>query len=452
MKLYVLVVIALLLPLSFLTAEDPFGDIFSDTESEGSGTINDNTAEAVEASSSDIKIDFSGVISTEVWYFFDAAQAQDNEVIFRPEADLDIKAHNSFMEGFISINLSPQKWITRPDTIRTDFLNELYLRSFFSIGYLEVGLMKVEWGSADGIHVLDPLSYWDLTDGFSFDIMSLKKAGEMVKMNFLVDDFGFLEIVYKPFFSSHIMAQEGRWSLGIPNLHHPDTTTLGYSQAAMRFTNTINRLDLGVQYYYGYLPDPGITSIFFGTDPSDPTHYDNYVTYDRAHLFGLEGGTSLGIFTFWLEAGYWLTGDIKGDDPTVYNNRIVYLPGFDFTIPRTKLYINVQLMGDYTLNTENLSIGDVDDPTGNGTPAHNNIFLVAGEYSFNRDKTKLRLGGMWSIEEQAYIIMPELLWYFNDYLNLSVSGQIIDSQGGNTGMLGSWKNNDNLQLEIAYTF
>ena len=277
----------------------------------------------------------------------------------------------------------------------------------------------------------------------------------MVKMNFHLKDSGLLELVYKPFFSSHIMAQEGRWSIGtenIPNLHIPDTTTLEYSQAALRLTDTINRFDLGVQYYYGYLPDPGITSIFTGTDPSDPTHYDNYITYDKAHLFGLEGGTSFGIFTFWLETGYWLTGDIKGDDPTVYNNRIVYLPGFDFTIPRTKLYINVQLMGDYTLNTENLSIGDVDDPTGNGTPAHNNILLVAGEYSFNRDKTKIRLGGMWSIEEKAYILMPELLWYFNDYLDLSISGQIIDGQDGNAGMLNSWKNNDNLKIEIAYTF
>ena len=440
MKLLSLIGIILILPLSIISAEDPFGDIFSDTEQDAG--ISDSSPET---SSDGIKIDFSGVISTEIFYFFDAAQVQDNEVIFRPEADLNIKASNSFMEGIVSLNLSPQKWITRPDTIRTDTLNELYLRSFFSIGYLEAGLMKVEWGSADGIHVLDPLSYWDLTDGFSFDVISLKKAGEMVKMNFHVKETGLLELVYKPFFSSHIMAQEGRWSIGtenIPNLHVPDTTTLEYSQAAMRFTSTINGFDLGAQYYYGYLPEPGIT-----TDGTD-----FYLAYDRAHLFGLEGGTSLGIFTFWLEAGYWLTGDIQGDDPTVHNNRIVYLPGFDFTIPRTKLYFNIQLMGDYTLKTENLSIGDVDDPTGNGTPAHNNILLVAGDYSFNRDKTKIRLGGMWSIEENAYIIMPEFLWYFNDYLDFSISGQIIDGQGGKNGMLQSWKNNDNLKVKLSYTF
>ncbi len=109
-------------------------------------------------------------------------------------------------------------------------------------------------------------------------------------------------------------------------------------------------------------------------------------------------------------------------------------------------------MGDYTLKTDNLSIGDVDDPTGNGTPAHNNILLVAGDYSFNRDKTKIRLGGMWSIEENAYIIMPEFLWYFNDYLDFSISGQIIDGQGGKNGMLQSWKNNDNLKVKLSYTF
>ncbi len=95
---------------------------------------------------------------------------------------------------------------------------------------------------------------------------------------------------------------------------------------------------------------------------------------------------------------------------------------------------------------------DVDETTGYGSPAHNNMLLLVGEYSFNRDNIKIRLGGMWSIEEEGYMILPELSWAVNDNMNLSIYGQIIEGKDGNTGMLTSWKDNDNLVVKIAYTF
>ena len=104
----------------------------------------------------------------------------------------------------------------------------------------------------------------------------------MVKMNFYVKDSGLLEIAYKPFFSPHIMAQSGRWSTGMEAIPRPDTTTLEYSQAALRLSGTLGRFDIGTQYYYGYLPDPAIKS-YMGSTPTS-------LAYDRAHLFGLEGG------------------------------------------------------------------------------------------------------------------------------------------------------------------
>ena len=423
-----------------LSAQDAFGDIFGESELDESGS----------ASVSNIEI--TGKLSTDLVYFFDASAVENNEVLAMPEAELNFNIIERNMEGIISLNISPQKW--GPDIIYTDIINELYMRSFFTFGYLETGLMKVEWGIADGIHVLDPLSFWDLSDGFSQDIINLKKAGEMVKMNFYIKDSGLLEIAYKPFFSSHIMAQSGRWSTGmenIPNLHIPDTTTLEYSQAALRLTGTVGRFDIGTQYYYGYLPDPGLTPVYISGDPLDPNNYNNYLTYDRGHLFGIEGGFALGFLTFWLEAGYWLTEDLEGNDPTVYNNRLVYLPGMDFTVPGTKLYFNVQLVGDYTFNTEDLSLFDVDETTGYGSPAHNNMLLVAGEFPFNKDKNKIRLSGMWSIEEEGYMILPEFLWDINDNLNLSIYGQIIEGKDGNEGMLNSWKDNDNFAVKISYS-
>lgn len=429
-KFITIIIVALFLPLLSLSAQDAFGDIFDNSE------INDSET----ATGSNIEV--SGKLISELVYFFDASEVEDNEVLAMPVAEINLKILEGDIEGIISLNISPQKWDS--DIIYTDIINELYMRSFFSFGYMEAGLMKVEWGSADGIHVLDPLSFWDLTDGFSLDVTSLKKASEMIKMNFYVKDSGLLEIAYKPFFSSHIMAQSGRWATGMEAIPKPDTISLEYSQAAIRCSGTVGRFDIGTQYYYGYLPDPGLN--FDGS--GNPINID----YDRAHLFGLEGGFALGFLTFWLEAGYWLTEDMEGDDPTVYNNRLVYLPGIDFTVPGIKLYVNVQLVGDYTFNTKNLSPLDVDETTGYGSPSHNNMLLIAGELPFNKDRTKIRLSGMWSIEEEGYMILPELLWDLNDNLNLSIYGQIIEGKEGKPGMMYSWKDNDNFGMKIVYNF
>jgi hypothetical protein len=450
-----LVIIAVLaIPLFSLSAEDPFGDIFNPVETDNSPGVSGNNGDVTKASASGLDLEVSGLISTDIVYFFDAPKVQDNEVLAMPKAILNLKINEGDSEGIISLNISPQKW--SPDILYTDIINELYMRTFFSFGYLEAGLMKVEWGKADGIHVLDPLSYWDLRDGYSQDISSLKKAGEMIKMNFYIKDSGLLELVYKPFFSSNIMAQSGRWSTGmenIPNLQAlPDTSTLKYSQAALRLTGTLGRFDLGAQYYYGYLPDPGISTVFGSDFSTNPLDFKNYLTYNRAHLFGLEGGFALGFLTFWIETGYWMTGDLEGNDPTVYNNRLVYLPGMDFTVPGIGLYISVQLAGDYTFNTGNLSPLDVDETTGYGSPSHNNMLLIVGELPFNKDKTKIRVSGMWSIEEEGYMILPELLWDLNDNFKLSIYGQIIDGKIGNPGMMSSWKENDNLGVKMVYSF
>ncbi|MCF6334158.1 MAG: hypothetical protein L3J12_00255 [Spirochaetales bacterium] len=80
------------------------------------------------------------------------------------------------------------------------------------------------------------------------------------------------------------------------------------------------------------------------------------------------------------------------------------------------------------------------------------MLLIAAEIPFNKDKTKIRLSGMWSVEEEGYMILPELLWDINDNLNLSIYGQIIEGKVSNPGMMSSWKDNDNFAVKMAYSF
>ena len=68
------------------------------------------------------------------------------------------------------------------------------------------------------------------------------------------------------------------------------------------------------------------------------------------------------------------------------------------------------------------------------------------------DPKSVRLSGMWSIEEEGYMILPELLWDLNDNLNLSIYGHIIEGKDGNTGMMNNWKGNDNFGMKMGYSF
>ncbi|MDR2110849.1 MAG: hypothetical protein LBP32_06025, partial [Spirochaetaceae bacterium] len=75
-----------------------------------------------------------------------------------------------------------------------------------------------------------------------------------------------LEGVFVPNFEPVRFAESGRWAskdlellrLFPPaNVIRPDTSTLAYAQAGLRFTTTIGgAADIGFQYYYGRLTNP----------------------------------------------------------------------------------------------------------------------------------------------------------------------------------------------------
>jgi len=96
-----IIIVAFFLPSFTLSAQDAFWDIFGESE----------VSETEAASGTNIEV--SGIISTDFISFFDASKIADNEVLAIPEA------------------------------VYTDIINELYMRTFFSFGYLEAGLMKV---------------------------------------------------------------------------------------------------------------------------------------------------------------------------------------------------------------------------------------------------------------------------------------------------------------------
>ena len=217
----------------------------------------------------------------------------------------------------------------------------------------------------------------------------------------------------------------------LPNLQtpFPDTETLSYSQAAARLTATIGNFDLGGSYYYGYMTEPGyeFTSTLTGPDPYDPAAYTTTtdLVFTKAQLFGLEAGWALGPFTFRTEGGYWLTEDRTGTEAQLYNDRVVWLEGFDFMIPGTGIFVSVQEFGSYVFNFDSSNLLDMDLGMSYGNTAVTNNVIVAVDSSFYQDKMKIRLAGLYLFEANGYMILSTYTWNIEDDLELSVEGQFI---------------------------
>ncbi|MCK5199287.1 MAG: hypothetical protein KAR21_13095, partial [Spirochaetales bacterium] len=330
-----------------------------------------------------------------------------------------------------------------------DIVSEISLRSFFPFGYLDLGLFKTEWGKGDGIHVIDPLNPLDQSNGVSSDINEMKRAEMLAKMNFYLGDNGLFEIVYKPYFHSAETATAGdRWNITIPLYDVQDdnnTETPAFSQAAARVTTTLGIFDLGGMYYYGYMTEPGVKLIFTPGPVLD-------VIYTKAQLFGLEAGWALGPFTFRAEGGYWFTEDKNGTVAHLYNDRAVWLAGFDIMIPGTPLFLSIQEFGSYVVNFDSSNPLDMDLGMSYNNNAMTNTLVAAIEGSFNQDKMKVGLAGLYLFEATGYMILPTYTWNIEDDLELSVSGQLFGGDNEGPNPYYAWRNNDSITLNLKYIF
>lgn len=284
------------------------------------------------------------------------------------------------------------------------------------------------------------------------------------------------------------------------NSLYPDTAQLKYGQAGLRSTFTIGSVDLGVSYYYGHNKQPSAnTSALVNAGAAAemakkisavPTEYQSIVTgalssynpelpsleYDQVQIFGLEGaGVLFGRLNSRFEVAYNLTKDIAGDDPWVHNNSIGWVAGFDIDLPIHNINLNVQNNGKYIMNNDKIGDSefrplsssalagtaldkmfkysyeeyDVDyDPTGCYT---NNKIVVDITDSWNHEKVKLDLKGIYGIERGDLLVMPTLTFIVKDDFSLNLSGLYIWCKNSDSEFDG-WERNSFAQIGVKYTF
>lgn len=292
---------------------------------------------------------------------------------------------------------------------------------------------------------------------------------------------------------------------------YPDTNQLKYGQYGGRMTFTVGSVDLGFSYYYGHNKQPsanleavvngevakGMINIVAQLKKIDNpliqsnlglygdainTILGKYNTglpeldYDMVQVFGFEAaGILFGRLNSRMEFAYNLTKDIAGDDPWVHNNSLAWVAGFDIDLPIHNVNFNIQNQGKYILNNHKIgkeeftpfattkfaytlidslfrySYGDYDvDADGSGCYTNNKIIVDITD-SWNHEKIKLDVKGIWGIERGDVIVIPTLTFNFKDDWNLNLSGMYIWCNNENSEFDG-WQRNSFVQVGVKYQF
>jgi hypothetical protein len=230
-------------------------------------------------------------------------------------------------------------------------------------------------------------------------------------------------------------------ALGL-NVDKPDTSTLEYAQAGARFTTTIGPADFGLQYYYGRLTMPAVT---FAIAPSAPAPTAIYFAYNPYHQIGADWAQVLLGFNIRAELAANITGDLKGDDGSVYNPSLLWSLGFDRDLA---LGINLNLQCNESIRLMANKVVQVQDIEAD-TDMTSTQIIAALSKKFFRDELEARAAVLWGIEDRDFLVMPSLIWT-KDSVSVELSGGIFG--GDKEGQFGQYRDNNFVKAALTYSF
>ncbi|MDR2375585.1 MAG: hypothetical protein LBD96_04005 [Treponema sp.] len=347
----------------------------------------------------------------------------------------------------LKINAAGEKYALGP--VAPD---EAYLQAYFGDLELESGLRKLTWGRADSLGPLDvinPLDYTSLTN--MTDYIENKIAQPLIHLSYRAGSFTKIETVLLPWFSPHRSAEQGRWAPSYPVplaqdfkiTTPPELGKLAYAQAGARFTTTLGPADIGLQYFYGRMYQPVSTSAFNAQGQLSGIALD----YNRYHQIGLDWAQVIAGFNLRAEAAANITGDLDGDDGSVYNPALLWSLGFDRDL-LWGINLNLQCNESIRLLNDKVSDNPLLDIEAGKDMTSSRITAVLSK-KFLRDELEVRAAGIWSIEEEDFLVVPGIYWTIQD-LQLEFSAGIFG--GDENGQLGQYGPNSFVKCGITYSF
>jgi hypothetical protein len=381
---------------------------------------------------------------------------------------LSFDASGSDVDASVRLKASQDIIKRRPQ----DIVDEAWLRVSAGPLNLEGGLMKLTWGKADSRGPLDILNPLDLRDLTVTDSMERKVARPMLHASLAAGQSSKVEAVFLPGFEGMTIAASGRWR---PvqfdelegKLAYIDTLRAGYSlspafagvtyaslfdvidmsgladsQAGARFTTSLGSIDLGLQYYYGYLFAPAVK--FSGS----PLPSSVELVYNRFHQIGADFAAVLAGFNARAELAADLTEDLGGDDPSVYNPNLAFSLGVDHALP-AGLSLNLQYAGTYRLKDGEVDRSAASYDIEKGTDSFSSNLNAVLSQSLFKDALKLEATVLWEIGDKDILVLPSATYAVGD-AELELAAGIFGGDGN--GPLGQYADSSYVKASIGYKF
>ena len=397
-----------------------------------------------------LSVSIGGEVSAELQGFFDYFDSIDSLREKRAgdifSGHLNFSAAGSTADAFIRLNFTPVFDGSSPVEI-----DEAYVRAFFGPLAITGGLRKLTWGRADSFGPLDVINPIDFSDPSRLsDPQSVKMSRPMIHADWSLGSFSRLEAVFVPWFQGDSFARSGRWvpdqvkalqdaGINIDDFY-PDTGTLEYAQAGLRFTTTVGSSDLGFQYYFGRLSRPAVV-LRLTPLPVPQLNYNYY------HQIGMDFARVIAGFNVRAEAGANLTSDLDGTDGTVENPSVVWSLGFDRDL-FNGINLNLQGTGRVRLFHSSIGASPFEDIEAGSDLTSTRITGIISR-NFLRDELELKATGIWGIEDRDFFLIPAITWARND-VSVELSAGFF---GGNReGELGQYRDNGFFRVGLSYRF
>lgn len=460
-----LILSLLFIPFMLFSQEDSFFFEDYDTEEESS-------------SSTSIQVDGVTKVYGELLPDYDDLQDSDNGI--DALVDVNLLLESAFADLSMNVNFQLEDWDNLSDfplqgnKYNTDmYIDTLFARFYHSKFDVEVGLLKPIWGNADDIHVLDVLTPLDYSDPFSPSYLDRTMAQQMVKVNVPFGDSSLIEFAYLPKFDGDNIPASGIWQpyylktmeeqiYQISAKLNPSASEAALrsqasviadtfsveesdywidSEIAARYSATINSIDIGLTYYWGHLKQPTIDMDALVNEG------DLNLIYNRVNTFGFDLATQVGKFNLRGEFAYNLTEDIKGDDPSVVNNSVGYIVGFDINLPFNNLNFLLQGVGSTVINSGEITQMD---PQYNEDQYTDIMLMPSISDNYLNETLYLEVSGAYDIFDKDYMIIPKGSYKIID--NFEIFLEYIILGGEKDTDFGQYRDNDTIKLGFEYFF
>ncbi|MDR1095522.1 MAG: hypothetical protein LBL31_03970 [Spirochaetaceae bacterium] len=385
-----------------------------------------------------------------------AGNVQAGDIV---KGSLTFSAKGDSAEAFVKVNLQPvfggsadgQNGGQKPAVT----LDEAFLSVFFGALTVDAGLRRLTWGKADNegpLDVINPLDYADLSDIKPGE--PPKIARPLVRAVFRFGDYSKIEGVFVPWFSGQVFADGGRWEpaqakalkqmaalFGVSDIDamKADTVTLSWFQAGARFSTTVSHSDIGVQYYTGYLPRPAY-AVETGPVPAITLGYNRY------HQIGMDCAAEAAGFNMRAEAAVNISGDLSGDDPSVYNPHFLWSFGFDRSLFAG---ISLNLQCNQKIRLADDGVGKKPYDVEADTPVTATRGTAELSRAFFRDTVRLSAAAVWGIEDKDLYLIPAVT-FTHGSAELELSGGFF--LGDRNGELGQYRDNSFVKAVMKYGF